>query len=121
MVYQEIDWPSFVAKITPDSTRQLKIPRNFFNGMAVSAETILRRNSRRSGRCWLVKMVTNDEGDLMFQEGWDEFVEDYPLELGDYFYFKYHGNSKFGFTVFGTDGCEKEMGTFNGNEIDDSD
>ncbi|MCL7025807.1 hypothetical protein MKW94_021341 [Papaver nudicaule] len=90
MVYQENDWPSFVVKITPEVTHKL----NFLSGVVVSADTILRRNTHRMGRCWCVKMVTTEEGDLVFQEGWDEFFEDYPLEFGDYFYFRYHGNSK---------------------------
>ncbi|MCL7024553.1 hypothetical protein MKW94_013761 [Papaver nudicaule] len=113
MVHHEVQWSPFLVymKEEEDFKQKLKFPVNFFDGLTVSVNVLLRRNSCPYGRCWIVKMVTTEEGDLTFQDGWDTFVEDYPLELGDAFVVQYDGNSNFLFTLFGKDGCEKKYDT----------
>lgn len=45
---------------------------------------------------------------MFFLSGWQEFVKDNLIELGDFLVFQYNGHDVFGFKLFGNSGCEKE-------------
>lgn len=45
---------------------------------------------------------------VFFLNGWQEFVKDNLIELGDFLVFQYNGHDVFGFKIFGNSGCEKE-------------
>ena len=44
---------------------------------------------------------------LFFRSGWQEFVKDNSLELGDFLVFKYVGKSTFNVKIYGRNACEK--------------
>ncbi|KAJ6395302.1 hypothetical protein OIU77_020544 [Salix suchowensis] len=46
---------------------------------------------------------------LYFEEGWREFVQNNALEPGDFLVFSYSGISEFDVTIYGKDGCEKNV------------
>ncbi|KAJ8530126.1 hypothetical protein K7X08_036961 [Anisodus acutangulus] len=43
-----------------------------------------------------------------FEYGWEKFIEDNTLEIGDFLVFDYDGNVVFDFKLFGKNGCEKK-------------
>ena len=45
---------------------------------------------------------------LFFRSGWQEFVKDNSLELGDFLIFKYVGKSTFNVKIYGRNACEKD-------------
>ena len=45
---------------------------------------------------------------VFFLSGWQEFVKDNLIKLGDFLVFQYNGHDVFGFKLFGNSGCEKE-------------
>ncbi|PSS02559.1 B3 domain-containing protein [Actinidia chinensis var. chinensis] len=61
-----------------------------------------------NGELWQVE-VTKDRNDLFFTNGWETFVEDNSVELGDFLVFDYIGNWVFDFKVLGRTGCNKDV------------
>ena len=48
-----------------------------------------------------------EDGQLFFRDGWEVFVSDHAISLGDFLVFFYDGNVGFNVKVYGTMGCEK--------------
>ncbi|KAK6916961.1 hypothetical protein RJ641_017712, partial [Dillenia turbinata] len=53
--------------------------------------------------------VKKVEGDFYFIDGWEEFVNDQPIKLGDFLVFKYNRHAVFDVKIFGTNGCKKKL------------
>ncbi|KAJ6851403.1 B3 domain-containing protein-like [Iris pallida] len=65
-----------------------------------------------SGNLWLVKLLKL-QGDLLFKDGWKEFVEAHKVEEGDILSFEYEGYSCFNVLIYDTrDYCERETSYF---------
>ena len=47
------------------------------------------------------------DGSLAFYEGWDNFVSDHLIKIGDILLFEYTTRSQFSVRVFGMDSCER--------------
>lgn len=45
---------------------------------------------------------------MILQNGWEKFVKDHSLELGDFLVFRYNGGLRFTVQIFGRTACEKE-------------
>lgn len=60
-------------------------------------------------KAWFVHLKEADNNTLMFDKGWEHFVQDNSLEFGDFLTFRYNGFSKFKVTIYGTNGCEKQL------------
>ncbi|KAG1362104.1 putative B3 domain-containing transcription factor VRN1, partial [Cocos nucifera] len=60
-----------------------------------------------SGNLWHVGL-SNDAGDMIFNDGWKQFVEDHYIKEDDHLVFKYNGNLCFSVLIFDQNGCEKE-------------
>ncbi|KAF8405107.1 hypothetical protein HHK36_010005 [Tetracentron sinense] len=85
---------------------RVRIPPAFIkhdNGV-VSGKAILKDPL---GRFWHVE-VEKVQNDFFFKNGWQGYVKDHSLELGDFLIFRYNGNSLFDVKIFGRTGCEKE-------------
>ncbi|KAG4208204.1 hypothetical protein ERO13_A03G116300v2 [Gossypium hirsutum] len=61
-----------------------------------------------SGYSWNVKLVQRND-DLLFDEGWADFVADHSLECGEILVFRYDGDLVFDVKVFDQSSCEKEV------------
>lgn len=59
-----------------------------------------------SGQVWLVTVHCTSTG-MAFEQGWQTFVSDHSLDIGDFLVFKYAGKSHFMVQIFGRSGCEK--------------
>ncbi|KAJ6844666.1 B3 domain-containing protein-like isoform X2 [Iris pallida] len=100
--------PSFFkVMIGPDFTKTLRVPPQFKKhlGDNPGTEAVLRRPGNRQ---WAV-VLRNVDGDLYFQEGWDDFVEDNSISTGEFLVFFYTGGGGFDVAAYGTSGCEKEV------------
>ncbi|OMO74911.1 hypothetical protein COLO4_26426 [Corchorus olitorius] len=88
------------------SANRLKIPVGFHKNLEgrVSGSVLLKGPS---GYSWVVELVQKNE-DLLFDEGWADFVRDHSLECGDFLVFRYDGNLVFDVKVFDPSTCEKE-------------
>ncbi|KAF6141153.1 hypothetical protein GIB67_006598 [Kingdonia uniflora] len=98
---------SFFRVMVDDFTKTIRLPLSIeenVNGMLMpDSEFIL---TYPSGRCWLVK-VERDEKGFFLEHGWEGFVKDNSLKIGEFLIFTYSGNSKFDVKIFGTNGLEK--------------
>ncbi|WMV46232.1 hypothetical protein MTR67_039617 [Solanum verrucosum] len=52
--------------------------------------------------------VTKSQKHIYFEYGWEKFIEDNILELGDFFIFDYDGTRTFDFKLLGRNGCLKK-------------
>ncbi|XP_057965090.1 B3 domain-containing transcription factor VRN1 isoform X2 [Malania oleifera] len=96
----------FKVYIPAHSSERLHIPEGFIanlNGVLPN-KTILRDHL---GRLWHVE-VAIIENVIYFQKGWQRFVKDNTLELGDFLLFRYNGDYIFDFKILGKNGCEKD-------------
>ena len=59
-----------------------------------------------AGKSWQVNVVKVDE-DLFFGTGWEVFVSENSLRLGDFLLFNYDGTSLFHVKIFLRNGCRK--------------
>ncbi|KAJ0971591.1 hypothetical protein J5N97_019550 [Dioscorea zingiberensis] len=60
-----------------------------------------------SGCVWGVEMV-RDSGEVWFENGWEEFVADHSVVMGDFLVFSYTGDSSFRVMLFDRTACQKE-------------
>ncbi|EOY14620.1 AP2/B3-like transcriptional factor family protein, putative isoform 2, partial [Theobroma cacao] len=83
-----------------------KIPVGFNRNLEgrTSGSVLLRGPS---GYSWVVELVRKDD-DLLFVEGWADFVRDHSVECGDFLVFRYDGDLVFDVKVFDQSSCEKE-------------
>lgn len=99
--------PHFLLGFDPSfSSESLEIPRKFAKliyGEVPGVASLL----GPSGRTWRANIVLLN-GEICFQNGWDIFVRDNSLELGDSLVFRYDGNLCFSVLVFDQSKCEKE-------------
>ncbi|XP_059305873.1 B3 domain-containing protein REM10-like [Lycium ferocissimum] len=58
---------------------------------------------RRASKKWPMKV-----NGRRLEEGWEEFVKDHNLQLGDILVFKHEGDMEFEVTVFDSSYCERE-------------
>lgn len=60
-----------------------------------------------SGNTWHASLIRHGDG-LFIHEGWESFVRDHFLEVGDSLVFRYDGNLHFTVQIFDQSSCEKE-------------
>lgn len=59
-----------------------------------------------SGRSWNVE-VGRAEGNMYFQDGWQQFLKDNSLGDREFLLFRYDGNLCFNVAIFKKNGCER--------------
>ncbi|XP_028757660.1 B3 domain-containing protein Os01g0723500 [Neltuma alba] len=90
---------------TPCSDR-LRIPSGFthcFEGRTSGLVSL----TGPSGNTWHVQLV-KEGNDLFLHHGWQMFLEDHFMEVGDLLVFRYEGHLHFNVLVFDQRACEKE-------------
>ncbi|KAL6283594.1 hypothetical protein ACE6H2_014523 [Prunus campanulata] len=99
--------PSFFKILIGDFSQRLRIPPKFienFNGQSLR-KCALRGPSRQ---WWDVKLEER-ENSLFFRDGWQGFVKDHALEVGDLLVFSFNGKSKFKVKIYDRSACEKNV------------
>ncbi|XP_057828620.2 B3 domain-containing protein Os01g0723500 isoform X2 [Cryptomeria japonica] len=104
----------FFKVLLGDFSQKLSIPPAFVPKLIQEADLITVLHVP-SGRQWVVKLCGTSTG-LEFGQGWENFVHDQRLELGDFLVFKYICRSKFKVWIFGKSGCEKNSTVFESEE-----
>lgn len=99
--------PHFLVGFNPSlNSEKLKIPSKFIKHVEGRAsETAILVGP--SGNSWPVDLIQQDDG-LFFHNGWDSFVKDHCLEIGDSLVFRYDGDLHFTVQAFDDSLCEKE-------------
>ncbi|XP_017969605.1 PREDICTED: B3 domain-containing transcription factor VRN1 [Theobroma cacao] len=93
-----------------DSRNQLRIPRKFMSNFRENLSgTVYLRGP--SGFMWAVE-VERMFDDVVFGNGWQNFVKDHSLADADFVVFRYDGNSTFNVVIFDLSGCEREGSYF---------
>ncbi|KAG5528683.1 hypothetical protein RHGRI_029377 [Rhododendron griersonianum] len=96
----------FKVYLPDQSSQRMCVPPAFvklLNG-AIPNKAILKD---LGGKCWHIEMEEAENG-VFFKDGWQRFVSDHSLELGNFLAFTYHGDTSFDVKIFGTNGCKKE-------------
>lgn len=88
------------------SSERLRIPVSFIKHMEGKTPGLVSLLGP-SGDVWTADL-TQENDDVLFSNGWSEFVRDHFLECGDLLVFRYHGELCFSVQVFDQSACEKE-------------
>ncbi|XP_060179530.1 B3 domain-containing protein REM17-like isoform X2 [Lycium barbarum] len=93
--------PHFFKPIVPGFKNGLTIPIGFLKYLKGNRNeyAMLRRASKK----WHVKV-----NGRRLEEGWEEFVKDHDIQLGDILVFRHEGDMEFVVTVFDLTYCERE-------------
>ncbi|KAK9287084.1 hypothetical protein L1049_015494 [Liquidambar formosana] len=96
----------FKVYLPQHSSERMLIPSAFIARLnkIVPEKTILRNCH---GRIWNVDLVETEDG-VFFHNGWQSFLGDNFVELGDFFHFRYDGDHMFDVKLLGKAGCEKK-------------
>ncbi|VVA16694.1 Hypothetical predicted protein [Prunus dulcis] len=98
---------SFFKILLGDFSKHLRIPPAFiknFNGGSLGKCSL--RGPSGKGRA--VELEERENG-LFFSKGWQGFVKDHHLEVGNFLVFRYDGESKFKVTIYDRSACEKDV------------
>ena len=97
----------FFRVFLPDHAAQgLSIPPEFIHQLNKSLPRKATLTNH-SGKTWDVTLE-KDGHNVIFKVGWEAFMRDSGLEVGDFLVFTYNGGSKFSVRVFGPDGCVRD-------------
>ncbi|KAL9253022.1 putative B3 domain-containing protein, partial [Drosera capensis] len=100
--------PEFFTIFVPrTNSHRLRIPQVFDGHLRgiVPRTFVTIRNS--GNNMWIVRLEMQD-GDYFFTCGWNEFVNDQTLELGDFLVFRFEGDSTFFVRSYGRTCCTKD-------------
>ncbi|MQL73928.1 hypothetical protein Taro_006280, partial [Colocasia esculenta] len=96
----------FFKVLLGDFSHQLSIPRKFvFLFHEKLPETVDLKDPL--GKRWHVKLKKAEDY-IFLEDGWEEFVRDHSLEVGDFLVFRFSGDSCLNVLIFDASGCEKE-------------
>ncbi|KAL0911196.1 hypothetical protein M5K25_019318 [Dendrobium thyrsiflorum] len=96
---------SFFKVMIGDFQTRLRIPPCFHKHLSgkILVKSVLRS---RGGRRWAV-MLRREGKNLFFGKGWECFVTDLSIQLGEFLLFVYDGDLGFDVKIYGITGCEK--------------
>ncbi|XP_028763985.1 B3 domain-containing protein Os03g0622200-like isoform X1 [Neltuma alba] len=100
----------FFKLMMGDFRNQLRIPRKFVSHFKEELRSAARLIGP-SRNVWIVKIARTDD-DIVFQIGWEKFVQDHSLAERDFLVFHYIGYSSFNVSIFDETGCEREGAFF---------
>ncbi|KAL3813571.1 hypothetical protein ACJIZ3_014839 [Penstemon smallii] len=99
---------SFFKAMVKNFTRELRLPVAFVKKHAeILPENAKLRTS--SGETWNVEIEQRADEQYYFTGGWNKFAEDAGLEFGEFIVFMFSEKSVFDISVFGVNGCEREI------------
>uniref|UniRef100_A0A7N0V587 TF-B3 domain-containing protein n=1 Tax=Kalanchoe fedtschenkoi TaxID=63787 RepID=A0A7N0V587_KALFE len=96
--------PHFLQPVTSDLATNFLIPADFCKYLEGQRGEAAELRSRRRRRPWPVRIVGR-----RIVDGWEEFVRENELHVGEILVFRYDGGMCFDVTVFGPSACEKEF------------
>lgn len=58
---------------------------------------------------WNVEINRSEKGTISFDKGWEEFVQNHDLRVGDFAVFEHLGDMRFSVTLLDSTGCDKKL------------
>ncbi|KAI9071467.1 hypothetical protein K1719_046568 [Acacia pycnantha] len=99
---------SFFEILNDEYAAKLRIPPLFVSRFSsLNPKTVKLICSLKGSS--IVDIEEEDNKELYFKRGWNTFVEDNALEIGQFIVLKFDGDSTFKATIFGNPACEKEL------------
>ncbi|XP_028765854.1 B3 domain-containing protein REM20-like [Neltuma alba] len=99
------EYPEFFEVFLPKyNSERMRIPNAFVKCLR---EKVLKKAilKNRRGKMWHVN-VSNINGGLYFDHGWQQFTKDNSLEVGYFMIFSFDGSNTFKFKIYKTNRCE---------------
>ncbi|KAM3379351.1 B3 domain-containing protein REM8-like [Capsicum galapagoense] len=96
----------FFKPILPGFKNGLKIPIGFLKYLK-GHDHIEHVVLKRAGNKWLVKM-----NGRRLEDGWEKFVEEHDLQLGDILIFRHEGDMDFDVSIFDSTHCDTEYAEY---------
>ncbi|KAK9165314.1 hypothetical protein Scep_000505 [Stephania cephalantha] len=97
----------FFKIMIPGCAEKLRIPKAFITRRLNGVGNRERVKLRIKGETWDVKVSSDDE-EMWLEKGWEEFVQDNEIRLGDVVVFDHMGNMVFDVMLFDPSACEKD-------------
>ncbi|KAH0693841.1 hypothetical protein KY285_020938 [Solanum tuberosum] len=97
----------FFKVMVPGFHSKLTIPPAFFpklKGDKSEKGTIIKGKDT-----WNVEINRSEKGVISFDKGWEEFVQNHDLRVGDFAVFEHLGNMSFSVTLLDSTGCDKKL------------
>ncbi|KAK9129659.1 hypothetical protein Sjap_010146 [Stephania japonica] len=104
----------FFIFMLPGYEKKQRIPKAFKAKRLKKVSNCKYAKICKRGETWLVNVRVDEEG-MWFVNGWEEFVEDNEVGLGDLIVFEYKKNMVFDVLVLNVSGCEKDCSTSKNN------
>ncbi|CAM8960001.1 unnamed protein product [Rhodiola kirilowii] len=95
--------PHFLQPVVSDLATNFLIPADFIKYLEDEGREEAQLRTGRRKRPWAVRIVGRRVVD-----GWEEFVRENELHVGDFLVFRYEGDMVFDVTVIGPTACQKE-------------
>ncbi|XP_034676725.1 B3 domain-containing protein REM14-like isoform X1 [Vitis riparia] len=103
----------FFKVMINDFRTQLSIPPGF--SRKLNGEKMEKAVLTSNKGSWVVEV--GKCGQLFhFKEGWEEFVRNHDLDVGDFVVFEHKGSMRFDVLVFDSSACEKRLSNRSGNK-----
>ncbi|XP_057790341.1 B3 domain-containing protein REM10-like [Salvia miltiorrhiza] len=115
--------PSFFKVLSDvDYIKLLRLPPNFLRKYELTLPENVKLRGDDSGRRWNVKVERMDNGLFCFTNGWEKFVEDAALKLGEFLVFSLLGKSELNVVIYETSCCQREIPLlqFNAQDVEES-
>ncbi|KAM1057524.1 hypothetical protein ACFX1X_031137 [Malus domestica] len=104
---------SFFKVLLGDFSKHLRIPHAFLKNLSgLSLGKCALKGP--SGKRWIVELEERENGLFFYAAGWQDFVKDHLLQVGDFLVFYYYGESKFKVKIYDKSACEKDVEEANG-------
>ncbi|TMW95269.1 hypothetical protein EJD97_009154 [Solanum chilense] len=97
----------FFKVMVPGFHYKLTIPPAFFpklKGDKSEKGTIIKGKDT-----WNVEINRSEKGIISFDKGWEEFVQNHDLRVGDFAVFEHLGDMRFSVTLLDSTGCDKKL------------
>ncbi|TQE04932.1 hypothetical protein C1H46_009403 [Malus baccata] len=99
---------SFFKVLLGDFSKHLRIPHAFLKNLSgLSLGKCALKGP--SGKRWIVELEERENGLFFYAAGWQDFVKDHLLQVGDFLVFYYYGESKFKVKIYDKSACEKDV------------
>ncbi|KAK4342018.1 hypothetical protein RND71_037834 [Anisodus tanguticus] len=97
----------FFKVMVPGFQSKLTIPPGFC--LKLKGEKSEKGTITKGKDIWNVEIGRSNKGVIWFDKGWEEFVLNYNLRVGDFVVFEHLGDMKFSATLLDSTGCDKKF------------
>ncbi|OIT30622.1 PREDICTED: B3 domain-containing protein REM8-like [Nicotiana attenuata] len=96
----------FFKVMVPGFHAKLPIPPDFC--LKLKGEKSEKGTLKHGKGTWNVEIGRSKNGVMWFDKGWEQFVQNYNLRIGDFAVFEHLGNMNFSVSLLDSTGCDKK-------------